>query len=142
MSNEEKQAEISERRNNIEPKLRKIVQKQLKIILGEKEAKKVFLSKFDANKKAKYEKLQYEDLFDPNKSEIYFRDLENFIVKYWGKCFKNIFDTDIDKFKARMILINYSRKGDSHAAEISEPDMQSFRGAMSWLEVKINDFFE
>ena len=39
----------------------------------------------------KYANLQYNDLFDPKKCEIYFLQLGNLIEKHWNQCFKNIF---------------------------------------------------
>jgi hypothetical protein len=142
MSNEEKQREISERRNMLEPKLRKIIQNQLKVRFGEDEAKRILLGKWDTAKKRKYSTLKYKELFDPNKHEIYFEDLRNIMGKYWEECFRNIFDTDVEKFNSRMILINLTRKGDAHASQISNSDMESFRGAMSWLEEKVAEFLD
>lgn len=140
LSNEEKQKEISERRNKVEPKLRKIVRTQLKVTFGEESAKIQVLKMHPPEKRRKYKSLAYKDLFDSNKCEIYFDQLRILIKKNWKDCFINIFDSDIQKFESRMTLINYSRKGDSHASIISDSDMQSFRGAMTWLEEKIDDY--
>ncbi|MDR3591564.1 MAG: hypothetical protein P4N41_18060 [Negativicutes bacterium] len=139
LTNAEKQAEINSRRNKVEPALRKIVRTQLKAILGEEEAKKAVLNKYSDNIKRKASSLAYNDLFDPNKHEIYFDDLRLLMNRYWENCFRNLFETDVEKFNSRMVLINMYRKGDCHAADISDADMESFRGNMAWLEEKIKE---
>lgn len=141
-SNEEKQQEINLRRNLIEPKLRRIVQNQLKFGFGETKAMEILLKKYSEKKKKRYENLDYKDLFNPNKHEIFYNDLINIMSKYWEGYFREIFNTDVEKFKARMNIINELRTGDCHAGKISNPDMTSFRGAMEWLEEKVFDYFE
>lgn len=146
MDNDDKQKEISERRNCIEPKLRKIIRNQLKAVYGEEKAKNIVISKkYNSSKMRKYRQamgLKYSDLFDPKRFEIYFNDLRILMATNWEECFRNIFDEDVEKFNSRMVFINYSRKADSHAAQISDSDMESFRGGMSWLEMKVASFMD
>jgi hypothetical protein len=136
-SNDEKQEEISKRRNTVEPLLRKLIKRQLKATYGEEEAKRKVLSKY-GTKASKYASLSYNDLFDANKHAIYLKDLFDLMHKNWD-LFKNLFDTDIEIFDAKSKLINYYRKPDTHAADIDDADMNSFRGAMEWLENKLRD---
>lgn len=140
LSNEERQAEISKRRNNLEPKLRKIVMRQLKVKFGETDAKEKVLSIHPPDKRRKYSSLEYKELFDANKCEIYWEQVRTLMMKYWEDCFRNIFDTDATKFDARMTIINELRKADAHAAQVSDADLESFRGAVSWLEERVEDF--
>lgn len=140
LTNEEKQREISERRNKIEPLLRKIVRQTLKLIYGEDEAKKIVIAEMYGKEKiGRYENNDYMDFFDPTKHQIFLLTLFNLIKKNWDKGFQNIFDCNKDLFDARTTIINYNRKGDSHAAEIPDEQFQEFRGAMSWLEKKISE---
>lgn len=141
LSNDEKQAEISKRRNIIEPRLRKIVRTQLRALLGEDDAKKKIIAEIYGNKEVnKYTHLNYSDFFDANKHNIYLNNLFELIRKNWEVGFKNIFDTNVEVFNAKTILINHYRKSDAHAAKISDSDFQSFRGAMEWLEEKTNEY--
>lgn len=141
-TNEEKQTEISSRRNKLEPKLRKMVRNQLKMLYGEHDARLTVLNKWgkSTNKRTKFDRLNYQDLFDPNKHEIYLNDLFELMRKNWSKCFSNFFDVDVDLFSANAKYINHYRKSDSHAATISDSDMKSFRGAMEWFESKMDEY--
>lgn len=78
-------------------------------------------------------------LFEPTKHQIFLLTLFSLIKKNWDKGFQNFFDCNKDLFDARATIINYNRKGDSHAAEIPDEQFQEFRGAMSWLEKRIDD---
>ena len=141
LSNDEKQAEISKRRNAIEPKLRKIVRTQLRVSLGEEEAKKkIIVEMYGAKEISKFNSTNYSDFFDSNKHNIYLNNLFEIIRKNWGNGFKNIFDANVEIFNAKTTLINHYRKPDAHAAKISDSDFQSFRGAMEWLEEKTNEY--
>lgn len=136
----EKLSEIGKRRNAIEPKLQKIVKQLLQANLGKDAAKKLVLAKHDAKKKARYSSLEYSDLFDSNKHEIYFNDLLECMRKKWDECFRNIFEEDVEKFQARMIVLNSIGRADCHAKDVSEADFMSFRGAMKWLEDKVESY--
>lgn len=130
--------EISERRNVIEPKLRLIVRNQLRAVQGKAQAKESVLNIFGGNRKLELNKLSYEDLFNPNKSEIYFDDLRKIIVKHWDH-FKNIFAKDKDDFDVKMQFINKYR-ADAHAKNVTKEEMAYFRLCMSELEKQIEDF--
>lgn len=140
LTNEEKLTEIGIRRNDVEGKLRKLVSQIMRATYGEDEAKRLVLSKHDVKKRAKFSGLTYRELFDANKHEIYFDDLRNFMRKDWEKGFRNIFNEDIEKFNSRMVLLNSIGRSDAHKKDVSDADMQSFRGAMSWLEEKVEDY--
>lgn len=142
LTNEEKQAEISKRRNLTEPKLRKVVRIQLKSTFGIDEAKNKVLKKWgkeETKKRRKYANLTYKQLFDPIKHEIYLNDLFELMRKNWNNCFENLFEENVEIFEAKTRLINHYRKGDAHATKVSNSDMSSFRGAMSWLEEKLEE---
>lgn len=141
LTDAEKLAEISERRNEAEHRLRRLVSQTLRTVLGEEEAKKSVLAKHDAKKRAKYASLSYRELFNANKHEIYFDDLRDLMRKNWEEGFRHIFSEDVEKFNSRMILLNSIGRSDAHKKDVSDADMQSFRGAMSWLEQKIEDHF-
>ncbi len=98
LTKEEKISEISERRNLIEPKIRKIIKSQLLAQLGQNKAKANVLKIYAEPRSKKYQAISYKDLFDPNICEIYFRDLTNIISKEWPT-FKNIFGKDLSDFE-------------------------------------------
>lgn len=141
LSNAEKLAEISERRNKIEHKLRKLVSQVLRTLIGEEPAKLMVLAKHEPRKRAKFVALEYKDLFDANKHEIFLEDLRDLMRRNWETGFRNIFSEDVEKFNSRMILLNSIGRSDAHAKNVPDSDMQSFRGAMSWLEEKVDEYF-
>lgn len=140
LTQEEKLTEIGSRRNNVEDKLRKLVVKVLLTALGEEDAKKQVLAKHDEKNRRKYTSLPYRDLFNPSKHEIYFDDLRELMRKNWENGFRNIFSEDIEKFNSKMVILNSIGRSDAHKKNVEDHEMQSFRGAMTWLEEKVNEF--
>ena len=98
------------------------------------------LKKYDKNKKSKYSKLSYKELFNANKSEIYFKDLHDLIRNNWDIGFRNIFDDNLENFNSRMNILNSIGRSDAHKKNVSDYDMQIFRGAMTWLEEKVKEY--
>jgi hypothetical protein len=136
---EERLKEISERRNQIEPKLRQIIRTQLIAQYGMASAKEIVLNIMGGYRKQRYSVSSYNDLFNPNKSNIYFDDLRKIIIKYWNTTFKNIFDADKHEFDSMMKTINKYRN-DAHAKEITNQEMEFYRVCISNVEQKVNDF--
>ncbi len=134
----EKLHEIGERRNEIEPKLRIIVRTVLKSNLGENEAKVKTLDVLGSPRNIKYFSHTLKDIYNPNKSEIYFEDLRKIINKDWA-FFENIFGKNKGDFNTYMEAINKYR-ADSHAKEISEHEMQYFRVCALKIEKFVEDF--
>jgi hypothetical protein len=141
LDNAGKLTEIGARRNEVEHKLRKMVLQALKTTLGESEAREAVLAKQDAKKRARYASLDYKDLFNANKCEIYFDDLRELMRKHWETSFRKLFNEDVDKFNSRMTLLNSIGRSDAHCKEVSDADFLSFRGAMGWLEQHVASYF-
>lgn len=135
----ERLKEISERRNQLEPRLRQIIRNQLLAQYGKSEAKEIVLKIIGGFKEAKYKDSSYDDLFNPNKTKIYFDHLRKIMVKKWD-VFKNIFELDKHEFDIMMMTINKHR-ADAHAIKISKQDMEYFRVCISNIEQKTSDFY-
>lgn len=141
LSEDEKQKEISERRNKLEPKLRKMIKRGLQLKFGEEIAKnKVIIELYGAREKGKYMHVDYSEFFDPNKHNIFLKTCFELMRKNWEDCFRNIFEVNVEIFEAKTTLINHYRKPDTHAAPISDSDMKSFRGSMDWIEQKVDEY--
>ncbi len=138
LTQEEMKAEISERRNSIEPKLRLICRQQLKGHLGEADARTKVLDLLGEPRKSKNGSLSYSKLFDGNISGILFSDLEKFINKYWD-CFKNILGPDKQDLQRNLECINKLRV-DAHAKNITIEEMQFFRLCADKLEAVIDEY--
>ncbi len=137
LSTEDMWSEISQRRNSAEIKLRKLVKFLLKANMGSGEAKQTILNIFGGQRKNTLSALSYDDLFNANKSEIYFLDLGKIISKKWD-IFKNSFDKTKQETFKQIEFINASR-ADAHAKEISEEQFTYFRVCMSNLENDLED---
>lgn len=132
LSNEEKLAEISERRNKIEPKLRSLIKTILLSNLGADESKNIVLDIFGTPRKDKLKELDYHILFNPDKSEIYFSDLSKIISKKWD-LFKNIFkESKKDTFQCLEDINKY--RNDAHAKDIDEKHFILFRISIEQIE--------
>lgn len=78
MKEDEMWAEISERRNRIEPRLRRLCRTQLQSFYGKTMARDEALKIMNKPRNAA---LAYDDLFDGGKAEIYFEDLRKIITR-------------------------------------------------------------
>jgi len=136
-TDEEKWSEISARRNRIEPQLRQIVKLQLKACFGEATAKYKVLNAMTPENKVKYSALSYNDLFNPKKCEVYFLLMSKTILNDWT-AFSNVFSSKKLIFQSYTTIINNLRL-DCHASTVSDAEMQSFRGAMTWFEGEISN---
>lgn len=140
LSLEEKQLEISKRRNTLEPKLRDLVRRQLKASIGEEKAKEEVIKQLYGSKSIPLSvKEGYKDLFNASKHKWYLSTIFKLILSNYD-CFVNIFDVNKEIFKAKTDLLNYYRKVDAHATEISDNEFNEFRGSIGWLEERINEF--
>jgi hypothetical protein len=138
-SQEEMRAEISERRNILEPKLRSLCRIQLMSHLGIANAKESVLKILGEPRSTKNSNLDYNSLFDGNKSGILFSDLQKFISKHW-QCFQNVLGPDKNEIVNCLNVINKLRV-DAHAKDISADDMQYFRVSANRIEGLVKGFF-
>ncbi|WP_198012274.1 hypothetical protein [Desulfosarcina sp. BuS5] len=132
-------AEISERRNVLEPRLRSLCRMQLQAHFGSSIAHRKVLDLLGKPRKTKNNSLSFSELFDGNKSKILFSDLPKMISKYWD-CFKNILGPDKNEIIGNLNKINTMRK-DAHANNVSKEEMQIFRAYVGNVEKKVDQFF-
>ncbi len=140
----EKWNEICERRNNIEPKLRDLVRIHLKSAYGETAATDLIKTKLcsDSSNKEKIRRLtspSYRDYFNPEKVNIYFKQLIDIIVATYEDCFRNLIGVDVDTFRNRVELLNKYGRVDAHAKPLDNNEFQRFRVDMEWLEKIIDE---
>lgn len=139
LTQEEMIAEISERRNLVEPKLRLICRQQLKSYYGENDARSKVLDLLGEPRKTKNGRLSYSELFDGNVSGILFSDIEKMVIKYWD-CFKNILGPDKQELQQSLEYVNKFRV-DAHAKSLTIEEMQVFRLYADKLEKIIHEHF-
>ena len=138
-SDEERWKEISERRNNLEPKLRQMIRMQLQSHFGKSDAFSKVLDIYGEPRKTKFSGSEYGELFNPKHIDIYFLDMSKIILKYYDQIFKNIFGSNKDETKVALENINKYRP-DAHAKEVSSDEMDYFRVHMTKIEKAVNEF--
>ena len=133
---DEKRQEISQRRNDLELKLRDIIRVR---ILGHynkiEDARTTvwkYLKNDSKNQKKNLEDFTYKELFNPSKVNIFFMALKEIVVKEWD-IFEEIFKDDT-KFQDCMKAVNQYRLVDAHAGDVSEGGFTEFRTNIKWLE--------
>lgn len=140
MDHEEMLSEISERRNNLEPQLRRLCRMQLLVLYGEATARDYVIGILGTDGKRRCGSLSYSECFDARKSLLYFSDLVKIINKYWD-AFKNIFGPDRGSIIGKLEIINKYR-ADAHAKPITKSEFQMFRLSIEEIENSIESFFE
>lgn len=138
LTNKEKLAEISERRNKLEPHLRSLCRSMLQAFYGVATAKQKTLEIFGQSRSASLGHLDYTDLFSTERGQIFFEDLRKIVSKNWD-CFKNVIGPDQEKVLNFLKHINEFRS-DAHAKNISEDDFQMLRLAFNYFELKLKEF--
>src|SRR5690606_12390126 len=125
LSDEDKQQEISLRRNRLEKKLREISCNVLKIIHGKKGLEKIF-SALPEKRREVLKSHTLESILHPTKSPLFFLELMNLISREWAS-FSNIFENlDKNRFTIMMNDINGLRV-DAHAKEVDKHDFEQIR---------------
>ncbi len=112
----EKRAEVSERRSNLEQGLRKIIRNQLKSAHGEKKATSKVLEAIPTPRRESLTHLEYKDLMSISSSKLFFLDLINILDREW-ETFKNIFPFEKQKSKIMLEEINKNRQ-DAHSNSV------------------------
>jgi hypothetical protein len=138
-TSEERWREISERRNRLEPKIRQIVRMQMQSRFGKPDAFNKVIDIYGEPRKSKLTSLDYNDLFDTKKTEVYFIDMVKIILKYYDEIFKNIFGSNKEETKVALETINKFRT-DAHAKDITSVEMDYFRVHIMRIETAVMEF--
>lgn len=137
MTKEDKWEAITERRNQLELKLREIIKLIIKLKYGNR-AKETFLSKIESKRRERLNNLNINEIFS-DKGEIYLLDLKVFITQFWSE-FEMIFN-DKSKFEIYLDIINNNRI-DAHAKNLDNDDLQITLSALNWVTDKVDNFLE
>jgi len=103
------------------------------------QAKKKAINSMKYTIRDKYKDLPYDDLFNPEKCEVYFSFLGDVIDKNWN-AFMHLFKTNKGTVKSYFVLLNDLRR-ECHAKDVSDNEMQTFRGAIGFLEKMIKEYY-
>ena len=133
---EEMRQEISQRRIDLELKLRDIIRMRM---LGrykvEEASEKVWETLKSDNRKKKLISFNYRELFDPTKLSIYFDALRKLVENNW-ELFEEIFENR-EEFGQVMQSLNKYRRVDAHSTKVTKTQLTDFRVNMEWMDLKL-----
>ena len=138
LTQEEMWAEISERRNLLEQRMRRLCRMQLKAQFGEPTAREIVSKIMGEPRASKTAGLSFGDLFDAGLSGILFSDLIKLISTNWD-CFKNILGSNKDDVIGKLDTINRLRV-DAHAKNLTAEDFQMFRLSVGRIDSLLREF--
>lgn len=139
LTEDEKVAEISARRNQIEKSLRVLVRNTLRASLGKKKAGEAVLSSIPEKRREAIGTSDIDILLARDKSPLFFLDLVQIIKREWD-AFKNIFETEKTKLDIMLEEINFSGRPDAHAKYIDKDDFDQLRLYFKKLESILDDW--
>ena len=143
---EDKWKYLVEERGKLEINFRKMV-KQVLVIEQFKDsnfdAKNYVMKKLhnSPDHKRKYNQFSINDLFNADKAEIYFNDLDKLVRGKWKSFEVYIKDMDQESFQHYMKVINKIGRSDAHAKEkIDDKDLQEVNIAFEKISNIISNF--
>ena len=133
LSDEEKVAEISARRNRIERLLRKVVRNVLRAAHGRKRAGERVRGALTEKRRESVGTSDIDVLLSGDASPLYFRELIAVVTREWS-ALENVFELERDKVKLILEEINASGRPDAHAKYLSEDEFTQLRLYLKKLE--------
>ncbi len=139
LSQQDKLAEISKRRNNLESKLREVTNQVLKIAVGKGRVQGVVLSALPTGRRDKLATFSGDELLDRDQSPLFLLELVEIVNKNWEP-FQNVFDARKEKVISALRDINDFGRPDCHAKLVGKDEFQQLRLHFSFLEKQIEDW--
>lgn len=133
LSDDEKVAEISARRNRIERLLRVAVRNALRAAYGRKKAGERVRGSLSEKRRVSVGTSDIDILLSRDTSPLYFRELISVVTREWS-ALQNLFE--LEKGKLLLILeeVNESGRPDAHAKYVSDDEFAQLRLYLKKLE--------
>ena len=129
---------VSEKRNQLEMKLRKVIQMALITKYGHDGAKEKIIQVVGGKRGEELSKFSVNGIMDSIDSEMYLEDTRKIIIKYWDD-HEHVFGRDRETFDFYLKHINKSR-GDAHAKEIPDEKYNVAISAFQWFDKHLDNF--
>ena len=139
LTEEEKVAEVSTRRNRIERSLRGIARNTLKVAVGKKKAGEKVLAATPENRRIRFGTDSVDILLDPDSSPLFLLELINLIKREW-EIFENVFEMDKTKLILMLEEINAVGRPDAHAKRLAEDDFAQLRLYLKKIEGLLHEW--
>ena len=143
---EEKWSYMCCKRGEFEINLRKMVKQVLLFSFmsngGEQKAKDYVMGKIynDKESRRKYMSYTFSDLFDPQKSNIYLKNLTTLIMGQWQLFVPFMGNIQQEDFLHMMGILNVEGRFDAHAKVPSQEDMTIFEASINKLENILKEY--
>lgn len=139
LTDDEKVAEISMRRNRIEKMLRVITRKTLRSSYGRKKSGEVVLKAVPENRRQKIGTDDIDLLLAKDSSPLFFLELIALINREWT-VFQNVFELEKDKVVLMLQEINDCGRPDAHAKYVDTDEFAQLRLYFKKLENILEDW--
>jgi hypothetical protein len=133
LTDEEKRAEISLRRNRIERGLRGLVRNTLRTAYGKKKASERVLAAVPESRRSRLRDHDIDALLDPESSGLFFLELIQLIERDWD-VFQNILEMDKDEARVLLNAVNRDGRPDAHAKAVDADTFAQLRLHFKKLE--------
>ena len=132
LSQADRGAEISRRRNELERKLRSSIRTVFCVHYGKKQRREALLTKISAERRQNLDGMDFEELLLVGGSPLYFDELKSVILGNW-EMFEHTLGIQKNAFEYHMDTINAFRV-DAHAKDIGDRELNRCRTSLGELE--------
>lgn len=139
LTEDEKVAELSARRNALEKALRSMIKTSLKVTMGKDKAQKAVLSSLEEKRRDKCSALDLDHLLSRDDSPLYFLELTAVIDREWAK-FEHLLESRKDRIMFILREINDVGRPDAHARFVSAKEFAQMRAHLTLLEDLLADW--
>lgn len=139
LTNDEKVAEISARRNRIEKSLRVAIRNTLRAVHGRKKAGESVLAALPESRRESMGTNDIDVLLARDSSPLFFLDLIAIIKREWSGV-QNLFELEKNKIEIMLEEINSSGRPDAHAKYVDNDEFAQLRLYFKKLESILEDW--
>ena len=132
LSQVDRGAEISRRRNELERKLRSLVRTVFCVHYSEKKRRAALLGKVSAGRRENFAGVSFDELLLEGGSPLYFDELKSIVLGSW-EMFEHVMGVQKNAFEYHMDTINAFRV-DAHARDIGDRELNRCRTSLDELE--------
>lgn len=135
LTQDERLAEISRRRNLFERKIRAFVYQVIRVSVGKNARTEKILSKLVERRRDELARLEFDELLDEGTSPLFFNEIKALVLSDW-QLFQNALEMEKNEFDYHMNVVNRGRS-DAHAKAVTDAEFDKWRVSMTELESRV-----
>lgn len=137
LTQDQRLADISAKRNALERELRSLINQVFKISYPPKERFAHIVAKIAPVRRDAMTGKSFSELVSTGESPLYFDEVKTIILGHWDK-FSNILEMEKSEFEYHMTTVNRSRS-DAHAKDVDDQKFDKWRVSMAELSARMAD---